>query len=887
MVVIILLASLLASATSAQPAPCPAEYPYDPAVGTCVDPETGEPVDPTTGDPLNPGEGQEPTAVPTVELPAGDLASFTLYHLACDDDFQANAVRDAGGVGPTNGCLTFGKPPFTYTISANGTAVITSTVEAVGARLRPFRCSGSDSAGSLTISVAQVTDYTTEFISCGLSIGDGPTDVVEPAIAGGAATLSTLPDQDVECWVYNVTRVPDPTVGDTIITSSGGSVNMSFLSLSCPAGTTIDAELDRNCTEGLANVTYEILSETATLARNTTDGNGVLIFENVPDGQLAIVESVPAGYGKPYVLCTHYSPTTGDREYAPTIEYGTGFTASVAPGDDLNCTWFNFPAAGPDNGPTIMIQTRWCEGYENGFAADASLAEAEASCPPFSAREEFQVSLDGQAVATDQSNDINGQVTFTKLPVSESGGLYGIALLAHQDAQTVAVYCDKGTGDGVYAVVPSPLSAPDRIDQQLAAGETLRCSWFINYPYGPTGTVASDPPLTVASDPPLQEVEPGIFLVARLCNPGADLTQTDIDAACPTPGNGIGFNVAMAGEPYITTTTDAEGVIDVPLPGGRCHLHHHAASTGWLRTAGIPLRQPPDWQRGWRQGRQTHGGRTLHDVAWSSNSETTCTYYFPVVAEEDAADDPDEEQDGDTIRGRFRRPGRDSRGNAGRPGFTGTPSMGRTMPIIRPPEKWNRASRFRPCNAHQRSLVRMLCSTKSAPSRSVASRSRSLLTTYPSACSVDDDAGNLAIPADAGAGMYQFRHQPSPEYLEKKPPAPPSMPTGARRAAARVHRAPRWAKIYLSYDDASRVTCTFYFVIDAAVPETGDAPEASADSAEGQATPQADAGADAGDTEMPSLTLTFLTCPEGTDQAADPAAWSRHAQSKPSSGSSC
>jgi hypothetical protein len=659
LIVVTLLLTLAGSfvtlATLAQPAPnpCPEGEVYVPDQDICV------PAD------------QVPTEAPLpTEIPAGQptIQRLLLLHYACDAGFDPQL-----GTGDRNvSCTGANKPAFTYTITFGGQVVTSLTLQtADGTRGRgqlDSRFAQPLLAGEMTLAVEPVAGWMSAWMFCEIDNPETGPRVEEPAIAGNAVTVTLQAGDNVVCDWFNVATgadegtgeegetdpgdevvgdgalVDEPVGSDQIVDAQlGGSVNMSFLSVSCPPGTVINADLDRICTDGLTNVTYEILSDTETVARNATDGNGVLIFENVPDGLLTMVESVPAGYGKPYVLCTHYSPTNGDREYAPTIEFGTGFMASVAPGDDLNCTWFNFPAAGPDNGPTIMIQTRWCEGYENGFAAEASLAEAEASCPPFSALEEFQVSLDGQAVATDKSNEINGQVTFTKLPVSDSGGLYGIALLAHQDAQTVAVYCDKGTGDGVYEVVPSPLSAPDRIDQQLAAGETLRCSWFINYPYGPTGTVTSDPIL--------QEVEPGLVLVARLCNPGADLTQTDMDAACPTAGNGIAFNIDAAGEPYINTTTNPEGVIDVPLPGGDATFTiTPQVPAGYGLPGYLCVSIQPGGGGGGKVVRLTADAPS-HELTWASQSESTCTYYFPVIADEEAATDANEEQDGEGIQG--------------------------------------------------------------------------------------------------------------------------------------------------------------------------------------------------------------------------------------------
>jgi hypothetical protein len=305
---------------------------------------------------------------------------------------------------------------------------------------------------------------------------------------------------------------------------------------------------------------------------------------------------------------------------------------TVAPGDDLNCTWYNFPAAGPDNGPTIKIQTRSCEGYEDGFPAEATLTEAEAACPGYIGGQDFNVSLDGQVVATGESNGLNGQVTFTKLPVSESGGFHGIATLVGVSNQTVAVFCDKDNGDGVYEVVPSLLTVPNQIDQQLVAGETMRCSWFINTDYG-SGDGGASATGTVAID----EFVPGIRLVARLCDPGADLTQTDIDAACPNVGVDIAFNVDAAGEPYLNSTTDAEGVIDVPLPVGDASFTVTPKAPDGF---GLPGYLCVSIQQGGGGGGKVvrlSADTPSHDLAWTSDSETTCTYYFPAVAGDEGA----------------------------------------------------------------------------------------------------------------------------------------------------------------------------------------------------------------------------------------------------------
>ncbi|MGC4108729.1 MAG: hypothetical protein QM753_20595 [Thermomicrobiales bacterium] len=860
MVIITLLLSVLSPVVLAQPAPnpCPAGQVYFPEQNLCV-PEGEVPPDDGSG---------QPTATEEPTVPAGDLASFTLYHLACDDDFDADAVRDAGGSGPANGCVTFGKPPFTYTIAANQVPILTTTLDATARNFARFDVPSPIPAGTLTITVTPVEAYTTEFISCGISVGGGFRDIVEPSIVAGSATLPTMPDQDIECWVYNVKRAPKTTATEATVTVGGGSVSIGIYSVSCLAGTVIDADLDRSCTEGLANVTYKVLSETETLALDVTDGNGVLTFENMRDGRLAIVESLPAGYGKPYVLCTHYSSTSGDRQYAPTIEFGTGFMASVAPGDELGCTWYNFPAAGPDNGPTIMIQTRPCKDYGEGFPAETSLAEADAWCPGFTAFSEFQVSLDGQDVATDESNNVNGQVTFIKLPVSESGGPYGIALLPDPTTQTVAVYCDKDNGDGVYEVVPSPLSAPNRIDQPLAAGETLRCSWFINYDL----SLAPSVPATIISDQ--SAVDPGVILVARLCDPGAERTPAQIDAACTTAGSGITFNVDASGEPYLNTTTDTEGVIDVPLPvGDTTFTITPQVPDGY----GLPSYLCTSIWPGGGSGGKVVGlteDSPFHDLAWVSDSKATCTYYFPVIAEDEGANPPqgivaDDRAAEDEAAPEATDEGSDPSVAAEQetPGPDQTlpePQVGQSSPVA------NAGNDVPGSPMSEESGVSVLvrhCPPEAAQPDAALDK----ICTQPASgltfeilvdgeavgTSVTDAKGKLAVPADAGPAMYLFRHQPAADLKEMRTECSSVYANGATAKGQSRATGSQMREVNLSFDGESRVTCTFNLIADS----TGDSPGATGGAVK----------SDGNTTGSHRFTLQFWTCPDGVDPAADKA----------------
>ncbi|MEJ7837745.1 MAG: hypothetical protein WKF81_02955 [Thermomicrobiales bacterium] len=118
-------------------------------------------------------------------------------------------MRVAGGFGPANGCNSFGRPPFTYTVAANGAQIANTTLEAMDGDYAVLEIPSPIAADTLTITVTPVAEYTTELISCAISIGDGFGDIVEPSIDGGSATFDTDADQDIECWVYNVSRTAE------------------------------------------------------------------------------------------------------------------------------------------------------------------------------------------------------------------------------------------------------------------------------------------------------------------------------------------------------------------------------------------------------------------------------------------------------------------------------------------------------------------------------------------------------------------------------------------------------------------------------------------------------------------------------------------------------
>jgi hypothetical protein len=570
------------SAPASAQAECPPGQVLDEATQLCVDPETGLPVDPV--DEEEPVDGEEPVEEepvdgeepaeeepveeePVEEEPSGDLASFTLYHLACDNDFEADAVRDGGGVGPADGCVTFGKPPFIYTISANGSAITTVTLEATERNFARFDLPSPVPAGTLTISIAPVDGYVTELVSCALQIQGDFGEIVEPSMSGGSATISTEPDQNVECWVYNVNRqAGEQEAGDDLDDAQGiiaeppaaTGMRVNFTVRNCEAGTTATDDLSSRCLTPAVGVTFTVSSETTALTTGTTDVDGNVEFANMPDGIWAFIETLPAGFGEPVVVCMG---TNQPEDYMEVL-FGNQIRVSTTMFSDqaeayLDCTWFNLPATGSDNGPQIFIQARRCV-VDLNMPDNATLAEAETLCPEVFAGKSFTVDVNGEEIDSDTSRD-NGQVFFTKLPAPNGGGIYGIAVSLGNREQTLAVFCDNNFGADVFHTLTTTITNGNRIDQEMYEGQTLRCSWFIAA-YPPV-----NPNITPVPGPDANF--PWIQVYVRECPPTVDMSAPNGDL-CQQDVTGAAFDFSINGEPFETIVNRGnDGRLDFD-PGG-------------------------------------------------------------------------------------------------------------------------------------------------------------------------------------------------------------------------------------------------------------------------------------------------------------------------------
>jgi len=648
LIVITLLLSLAPPATVAQPAPnpCPEGQVYLPGEDTCV-PEGEVPVD------AGPTEEPVDEVEPVEEAPTGNLASFTLYHLACDNDFEADAVRDAGGVGPTNGCLTFGKPPFSYTVSANGIPITAATLDATERNYARLDLPSPVPAGTLTITITPVADYTTELISCALSVGDGFGEIVEPGIAGGSATLTTGPDQDIECWVYNVARgtgeedaVVDPGDGQGVVADppEATGADITIAAYDCPAGTTAANVLLPMCTLPASGLTFSLLTATETVATQASSAEGDIYFAGVAPNDYGIAATLPPGYGEPIVICYQASPDGNVSEGAQDIVFGNQIRVRVGDGFSVECAWYNIPAQGPDNGPNIFIQARKC-GEGITITSSMNVFDAEQLCPVVYQGKGFEVLLNDEPIASKPTTDdplSPGQVFFTKLPATDGGGAYGVLTALSEGEQTLGVFCDQDFGDGVFQIVPATVTAGNRIDQVLYEGHTLRCSWFIMInPLAPIGTQVADE--QSALDPTSAEVEspaPGITLLARQCPPEVVELRVVLADVCIVPAVGVTFDVAIDGEPSSTQTTGESGDLDIAVgEGPATYLIKNQPKAGHSAPEVACYTTHADGFTAQDLG-SVPADSPGYEITFDGSSEVNCSFYFLIEPNALEVEDP-------------------------------------------------------------------------------------------------------------------------------------------------------------------------------------------------------------------------------------------------------
>ena len=252
-----------------------------------------------------------------------------------------------------------------------------------------------------------------------------------------------------------------------------------------------------NCSTPAAGVSFTLQSGDPSYAGGTqqTNGGGSVSWSGIPLGTgYSISESVPTGYGTPWVYCEVSGDPNNPGNVQPSFFAANGGNMDVgysAPAltayTQATCYWFNTPPA--QNGQTqqyggggtavVWIQKFLCEDPSYDYDAFA-INDYRNNCPDYHNGVGF--SINGGTPSSTGNN--NGTVQFESL----AAGTADIRVHESQGYRPQAVYCvayqngsnqpnldetHKQTltdeGNGVYRLSPT-----------LQDGYTYYCSWY-NY----------------------------------------------------------------------------------------------------------------------------------------------------------------------------------------------------------------------------------------------------------------------------------------------------------------------------------------------------------------------------------------------------------------------
>jgi len=204
-----------------------------------------------------------------------------------------------------------------------------------------------------------------------------------------------------------------------------------------------------------------------------SDINGVAGVRVVA-GAYVIRGTVAAGFGKPYVTCTYTAATSPQPQtITPLIgddQRSIGF--DLAAGDRMICNWFEIPGQIVQADPAVLGQVFRCPDDVDRATAGLDVLVAQCVVP-----------ANGIAVTVSSLGVVAGSAT------TDADGTYRVGALPRGDfgAQSFSIdvqledlvaFClVSPSGDGA-PPAQIPVQNGTTIQQQVGAGETLRCEWF-------------------------------------------------------------------------------------------------------------------------------------------------------------------------------------------------------------------------------------------------------------------------------------------------------------------------------------------------------------------------------------------------------------------------
>jgi len=190
---------------------------------------------------------------------------------------------------------------------------------------------------------------------------------------------------------------------------------IDFYKYDCPDGTAYHEAYEyyeQNCSPYDGGVDYDV-SWSGGGSTQTTDGSGYASWEDVPTGSWQAQETIPDGYGDPFIYCRWV-------EWPEDAPYTDEWTSYETPGGFLDhefeyngsrieCYWFNIPY----QQNWIEITKWWCS-EEVQTPYEQPYDELSQSCEPYT--EGVDVTLEYGGNSETQTTDGSGNAEWSDLP---------------------------------------------------------------------------------------------------------------------------------------------------------------------------------------------------------------------------------------------------------------------------------------------------------------------------------------------------------------------------------------------------------------------------------------------------------------------------------------
>jgi hypothetical protein len=336
--------------------------------------------------------------------------------------------------------------------------------------------------GELAVEEELPSGYGPVAVTCDhASTAFGQLQITPNILFGNGFEIEIDAGDTLDCAWYNL-----PALG------ADNGPNIAIQGYQCPPNTTFTADstmddLLAQCLTQAFDTTWEVLIGEELITSANSGGSGQVFFTKLPALQGGESYSLTMTTSQPSdeVLVAFCDRDNGDGLYEvmeTPLQDGNRIDFALLDGSNMRCTWFyrlgiivtpeppQPGGAGELDVPAITVDVRFCPPE-----IETQRGDYEDLCPYPGPDVDLELTLDGEPVGT-ATSDETGRVQF---PGSEEGGTYVLRHVPNPGFSLPAITCVRTT-DGV-ASEPfyDALTEDTGFSFDLAAGETISCSWYI------------------------------------------------------------------------------------------------------------------------------------------------------------------------------------------------------------------------------------------------------------------------------------------------------------------------------------------------------------------------------------------------------------------------